>query len=466
MSITADGTLEQRLRDLVTTADETVSYDDTAQTLRNLRNRCMSNRANGLIPQTREQLTNVEQRLEEIHQLHRSDLNLQAQRAELTAQIAQLEEQLQSQVEQQAIQQRRQVEAASAALEQAQRRYQEAKQASDALPSLAVLQALRQQWHDISQNCYSIATMPEAPVAPEVPRGFTDAASAQAQAAADVETINPPSDTAHSPLFLILAVLFLLTGTVLLVFQLLFGLIPLACGVLFIGLEFLKRQKSNRAAQAHAMQMAAIAARYGTTDREEILRTAAEYAARQSVYTAQYTRYVQDCETIREQQNLTNAQLDRCLQKIHEILPSAQDPETALEHAMERLRWTRTAADAVAAAQRQLEALQAAVGTLSDSPPQLISPLTATVPSAASLRQMHSQLQQLTSLLAQHAGRAAAIGDPAALTAQREQLQEQLSRLEFEYEAIDLAMQTLDQAEGCPCRPSSPPRSLKQPAGS
>ena len=33
------------------------------------------------------------------------------------------------------------------------------------------------------------------------------------------------------------------------------------------------------------------------------------------------------------------------------------------------------------------------------------------------------------------------------LTAQREQLQEQLSKLEFEYEAIDLAMQTLEQAE-------------------
>lgn len=446
MAITADGTLEQRLRDLVTTADETVSYDDTAQTLRNLRNRCMSNRANGLIPQTREQLANVEQRLEEIHQLHRSDLNLQAQRAELTAQIAQLEQQLQSQLEQQAVQQRRQLDAASAALAQAQRRYQEAKQSSDGLPGLAVLQTLRQQWHDISQSCYSIATLPEAPVAPEVPRGFTDAASAQAQAAVDVETMNPPPDTARSPLFLILAVLSFLLGTVLLVFQSLLGLIPLACGVLFIGLELLKRQKSNRAAQAHAMQVAAIAARYGTTDREEILRTAAEYAARQSVYMAQHARYVQDCETIRAQQDLANAQLDRCLQKIHEILPGAQDPESALEHAMERCRWTKTAADAVSAAQRQLEALQAAVGTLSDTP-ELISPSTATGPSAAPLRQMHSQLQQLTSILAQHTGRAAAIGDPAMLTAQREQLQEQLSKLEFEYEAIDLAMQTLEQAE-------------------
>lgn len=58
-------------------------------------------------------------------------------------------------------------------------------------------------------------------------------------------------------------------------------------------------------------QVAAIAARYGTTDREEILRTAAEYAARQSVYMAQHARYVQDCETIRAQQDLANAQLDR-----------------------------------------------------------------------------------------------------------------------------------------------------------
>lgn len=95
--------------------------------------------------------------------------------------------------------------------------------------------------------------------------------------------------------------------------------------------------------------------------------------------------------------------LTGCLQKIHEILPGAQDPESALEHAMERCRWTKTAADAVSAAQRQLEVLQAAVGTLSDTP-QLISPSTATGPSAAPLRQMHSQLQQLTSILAQHHG--------------------------------------------------------------
>lgn len=445
MAVTSDGTLEQRLRDLVTTADETVSYEATAQTLRALRNRCMSNRANGLIPQTQAQLAHTEQRLEEIHQLHHADLALRAQQAALSEDIAHLERQLQEQARQQADRQQRQLESSAAALEQAQRRYQDALQASEGLPTLAALQSLRQQWHDAAQQCYSLPSMPQAPEPPEVPRGFADALSAQNQAAADVADLEPCAPLSHPLLLFLLAALALAAGIALLAFQSLTGLIFLACSAVLAGLEFFRRQRNSQAVQQQAARAAEIAARYGTTDREQILRAAAEYAARQSLYEEQNARYLQSCAAVRAQQEAVNGQLDRLQQQIHALWPQAKDPQAAIEHAMERCRWTQTAASEVDAARRQLEALQRAVGTGGTAAPLLSAGAGS---EADRLRQMHLQLQQLNATLAQHAGRVEAIGDPAALQAQKEQMQDQLVLLEEKYRSIDLAMQALEQAEG------------------
>ena len=85
--VTSDAALEKRLSSLVTAGDETVSASDTAARLRDWRNRCRHNRT-GLLPQAEQQRAQVEDRLAQIHELHKNDLTLRAQEAALSVRKA------------------------------------------------------------------------------------------------------------------------------------------------------------------------------------------------------------------------------------------------------------------------------------------------------------------------------------------------------------------------------------------
>ena len=91
LPVTEDEALRRRLNALVTTGDESGAADLLAQKLKDLKNKCRSNRANGLIPQAEMEKAALENKLTELQSLQ-AQLDTFAQRQQmLTEQIGLLE---------------------------------------------------------------------------------------------------------------------------------------------------------------------------------------------------------------------------------------------------------------------------------------------------------------------------------------------------------------------------------------
>jgi len=84
MPVTQDDALRRRLNDLVTTGDESGAADKLGQSLKDLRNRCRSNRANGLLPEAEAQRDRLREQLWDVDAL-------QARMEQLRTQITKLE---------------------------------------------------------------------------------------------------------------------------------------------------------------------------------------------------------------------------------------------------------------------------------------------------------------------------------------------------------------------------------------
>ena len=91
LSVTEDDALRRRLNALVTTGDESGAADDLAQKLRDLKNKCRSNRTNGLIPQAEAEKAAIEEKLRQISMLqNQSQANI-VRRQELLDELAKLQ---------------------------------------------------------------------------------------------------------------------------------------------------------------------------------------------------------------------------------------------------------------------------------------------------------------------------------------------------------------------------------------
>ena len=86
LPLTQDTALWRRLNALVTTGDESGASDALSQKLKDLKNQCMSNRANGLIPQARSQKKVLEDTLSQLNELRLQLERLSAQQQRLDQQ--------------------------------------------------------------------------------------------------------------------------------------------------------------------------------------------------------------------------------------------------------------------------------------------------------------------------------------------------------------------------------------------
>ena len=91
LPVTEDEALRRRLNALVTTGDESGAADLLAQKLKDLKNKCRSNRANGLIPQAEMEKAELENKLSELLSLQAQSNTLIQRQQMLTEQIALLE---------------------------------------------------------------------------------------------------------------------------------------------------------------------------------------------------------------------------------------------------------------------------------------------------------------------------------------------------------------------------------------
>ena len=91
LPVEQDDALRRRLNNLVTTGDESGTADRLGQTLRDLKNKCRSNKANGLIPEAEARRDDIRRQLDSLQDLQQRTESLQKRGQELEEQIRQLE---------------------------------------------------------------------------------------------------------------------------------------------------------------------------------------------------------------------------------------------------------------------------------------------------------------------------------------------------------------------------------------
>ena len=449
LPVTEDKALWRRLNALVTTGDESGAADTLAQTLKDLKNRCRANRANGLIPQAQAQQQALQGKLDQLQALRIQDEKLRRRQQDLQQQIAQLKNHkaalsyaaAQSQAEKSA--------AARYHLEQARLQVQRQEDACRALPeaesiyqSLQQLQQLRQRREALQMEAQM---HPGAPMPPEVPAPFRGCTPEQAMAQAEDDyAAFAQNAQVKKPSFpVLLTAGFCLTGIglVLLAFlPVLAAAAVMAAGVVLAGIGLIchNKQKSAYAAAQNAAQQLLL--KYRPTAPESWVSAARDYRQHREDHEAALAQHSKTLAHIKEDMAQINRQLD------------------ALTGGQPYLQWEQTQQDALqqhrllSDALRQLRQAEAVCGALSHrdampAPPEAPDSLTWTEDETRSLLAgAEAEYRQLQLQLGRCHGQMEALGREDALNNELSAVNRRLEELNKTFAALELAQQTAIQA--------------------
>lgn len=243
----------------------------------------------------------------------------------------------------------------------------------------------------------------------------------------------------------LLQILGVLAGAALAVFGPLWWLGPIAYGVCAAAsvVIFAGGTKAGRQAEQ-------ILARYGVDQVEDIAALAGDYQQRVAAadQAAQQVRMIQGGLKDR-QARLENSRRD-LFQFVHTFAPEVKElfgVSAALSRALNLGERETLARSRLEGAKRLTQALQAQGGRELTEETQLPQPTLPLEQAAQETGRLQVELERLDRALNQARGKQQALGDPAALSAQLEQVEEELSRRNREYQAISIAMDTLKQAD-------------------
>lgn len=198
-----------------------------------------------------------------------------------------------------------------------------------------------------------------------------------------------------------------------------------------------------------ARQANQILERYGVDDVEQIAALAGDYQQRMAAadQAAQQVRMIQGGLKDR-QARLENSRRE-LFQFVHTFAPEVKElfgVSAALSRALNLGERETLARSRLEGAQRLTQALQAQGGRELTEETELPQPALPLEQAAQETGRLQVELERLDRALNQARGKQQALGDPAALSAQLEQVEEELSRRNREYQAISIAMETLQQA--------------------
>ena len=198
-----------------------------------------------------------------------------------------------------------------------------------------------------------------------------------------------------------------------------------------------------------ARQANQILERYGVDDVEQIAALAGDYQQRMAAadQAAQQVRMIQGGLKDR-QARLENSRRE-LFQFVHTFAPEVKElfgVSAALSRALNLGERETLARSRLEGARRLTQALQAQGGRELTEETELPQPALPLEQAAQETGRLQVELERLDRALNQARGKQQAMGDPAALSAQLEQVKEELSRRNREYQAISIAMETLQQA--------------------
>lgn len=344
MALSSDAELEKRLSSLVTAGDETVSFSDTQKKLRDWRNHCRYNRT-GLLPQTLLELQQTEGVLEQIHMLHKEELQLSAHAEEGAAQQARLQALIAALKAQEANRALEKKEQARRALDEATARRMEAEKEIAALPPGQTLLELEKQLSLLDDEQARVPEQmqmpPQAPECPTVFRGLSEEEIPQ-KAKRDAQELMRLCAGKYSPVVWALAAcLVCLAAGIFMAVQKNWLLLALcAVGVAAAAVCALWMHGRNCEREKKLDQAQRIMQEYGNRSQEELVPMAVAYcgelrlyAQKKEVFDAQQSALAAQAQQLAERRA-------RLLGQTSMLMPDAQTPQAAKQAvgaALERL---------------------------------------------------------------------------------------------------------------------------------
>jgi len=438
MPVTQDEALRRRLNDLVTTGDESGDADRLAQQLRELKNRCRYNRT-GLIPQTESQWNAVEEKIAEWESLEAHSRSLKQRLGELKSWQRTLENHRDALRYAAAEADAARVADAREAADRAEKKLFDLEADCRGLPSREETErkekALRVFCTEWNEAQLEQALMPAKPKVPELPERFRDQSRKQAEETIRADRLRLDALKKERPWVLpfVLAGILLGIAAGVVWFDLIWAAgICLVLGLTLLIFGFTKKGK-------HRRRIASLMERYDGEAPELWHQPLLEHDRAMEEYRQQLESY-------------RHARVDMdirmtFLQKQKDALCGSRKPEAVLEFWQQgRKRWESydAACREARQAQKYLQTLQAMVKPV--SPPLMADALTCSEGETLDLiREAQADQQRLLGRLGQYQGRMEALGDLQLLEKERNTLHQRLEKLEQIYEALDLALDTLEQ---------------------
>ena len=448
LPVTQDDSLRRRLNNLVTTGDESGAGDKLAKQLKDLKNKCRFNRS-GALPQAEAQQQQLIEQLRELQQLQQQTDATLARQTELEGWLAQLENHKDALAYADSQKDLQRIHDALAEKEAAEAEFQTLSQQCEALPprekaqqTLLAGQKLQQQYLSLQMEGQML---PPQPIAPEVPSVFSGISPTDAvqQAKDDLLNISKLEDKQRSGkrkalifgLLALVAALATIAGIFLLppvLVGAIGGAITIGCGVgWFI---------AARSRKGAAKVMDAFSQKWQPWSGDRYLAEAEGYARQYQGYAVELARY----EAVQQDHAGRMALLD---QKIAQFAEGR-----SLEKAIAYWQQTIEAWDALGDARRNMLRIQGHAADLqamckTTQPPKYPDALTqSAAETEAQLANARFELQQLHHKLGQNQGRAAALGEEAAIRGQLKAVNLKIRQLEDIYAALELAQTALSKA--------------------
>ena len=435
LPVTQDESLRRRLNALVTTGDENDAGDALAQKLKDLKNKCRHNKT-GLLPQAEAQQKELTDKLQQLHTLRNQSDHITLRQQQLQQYVSQLENHQLALAFEASREDARRVAEANDAKEKAAQELAVLESACAMLPDRQTAELTLQQLRQVQtqQTLLNAETLPPLPVAPPIPAPFAgmDEDRAMQKAAADKAAYDMYSKPV-SPVPLILAAVCLLAAIGLL-FVNWYAAIPLPLFAVLFAVMHIR----NKSAQTKGRQT--LCAEYGDLSPEQWLPLAQKYQDDMDAYAESRAAYQGVADSIRQR----SARLQESVQILTAGLSVAEavqkwtsilERHEALATARETYRHAQLRAKDLAAVAKVAQA-PATPDTLTLSPAQ----------TAAELANATAEQRQLQLQLGQCMGQMESLGQEDLLLHQLSAVQNRIARLEETYSALNLALETLEQA--------------------
>ena len=466
LTVTAAPELEKRIAALVSSGEEDVSYSQTEGRLREWLNRRRVNKSVGLIPRLTQELEEVEASLTQVEETAGQIASLEARRAALEEALRQLEGEraIHQRLQRRDLDRRcaqageelQKAQAQLSALTAEQAKYGPIPDGERLKKAQGELQYLKVLDDEIRQGTDALKEAEEAYVQAQIAAQDERFQCLSAEEAAQhvqrqLHSARQSRDKARRWTVTGGA---LLAGAVLLVvlYQLLFSVVypswvaflgPCAVLLFLSGLFCLFRGRKT------AVSEETVCARYQVQTMAQLDQLLGDYARRCQAAQAA----AQHSKEIRGTLNDRKARRDNSwadiIAFVRSFAPEVQNEfgvSAALSRALSLGHELALAKERVEERRRRREDLLAQGGRDFDTLEAIVPPERSPEQTLRALEEVSGRLEQVRQALNQALGRQKAVGDPAALAARKEELQEALRRREEEYDALTLAMDALKRA--------------------